>query len=373
MNNFNNYVNWDIQNLPKESGIYCFENKINGKTYIGQAQDIRKRVQQHLNSKDTLYFHNAIRKYGYINFNIYILEFADLEKLSELEIYYINKYKSHTNGYNLTEGGEGNRGRAITEEQKNIISEHNSKETWAYNFKYDYYLFAKSRDELAGKIIDKGYDINKQNIYDAIQNKSYSKDFTFGDTKEEAKELSTLVNLPKNIEFYLYNYKTKEYSPKISSIKEGAEYIKKSGCNITTNHLSVAINKNSTYIKDFLFANSLEELKIKADNFVSEIYLYNIGENILFRFSNKLTEVCNKLLELGYKTNITSLSKARDGKQKTASGFIVATSMNDLINKTMLMNIDLCENIYRLAEENNYLNNQELLNWQDRINEISVR
>lgn len=64
MNNFNNYVNWDIQNLPKESGIYCFENKINGKTYIGQAQDIRKRVQQHLNSKDTLYFHNAIRKYG---------------------------------------------------------------------------------------------------------------------------------------------------------------------------------------------------------------------------------------------------------------------------------------------------------------------
>lgn len=120
-------------------------------------------------------------------------------------------------------------------------------------------------------------------------------------------------------------------------------------------------------------SDSLEELKIKANNFISEIYLYNIEENILFRFSNKLTEVCNKLLELGYKTNITSLSKARDGKQKTASGFIVATSMNDLINKTMLMNIDLCENIYRLAEENNYLNNQELLNWQDRINEISVR
>ena len=30
------------------------------------------------------------------------------------------------------------------------------------------------------------------------------------------------------------------------------------------------------------------------------------------------------------------------------------------------------ENV-RLAEENNYLNNQELLNWQDKINEISVR
>ena len=47
--------------------------------------------------------------------------------------------------------------------------------------------------------------------------------------------------------------------------------------------------------------------------------------------------------------------------------------MKDLINKTMLLNIDLCENIYKLAEENDYLNNQELLNWQDKINEISVR
>lgn len=373
MNDFSNYINWEVSELPKKSGIYCFENKINGKLYIGQAQDIRKRIQHHIASKDSLYFHNALRKYGYINFNIYILEFANLDKLSELEIYYINKYNSFKDGYNLTEGGEGHRGRIITEEQKSVISECNSKETWAYNFKYDYFISAKSRSLLTEKLIEKGYNINSQNIYDAIQNKSYSKDFTFGNTKEEAKELSNIIELPKKIEFYLYNYKTKEYSPKFTSIPEGETYIRNSGYNLTTGHLSTAITNNSAYIKDFLFANTLEELQHKASNFISEIYLYHISENILLRFSNKITEVCSKLTEMGYKVNNASISKARDGKQKQACGFIVGTSMKDLLNKTMLLNVDMCNNIYKLVEENDYLNSQELINWQDTINEISVR
>ena len=373
MNDFSNYINWEVIELPKKSGIYCFENKINGKLYIGQAQDIRKRIQHHIASKDSLYFHNALRKYGYINFNIYILEFANLDKLSELEIYYINKYNSYTNGYNLTEGGEGHRGMSIKDEQKQIISDINSKETWAYNFKNNYFVSAKSRSLLTEKLIEKRYDINAQNIYDAIQNKSYSKDFTFGNTKEEAKELSELIELPKEIEFYLYNYKTKEYSQKFTSYQDGENYIRKSGCELVKGHLNTAINNNSAYIKNFLFANTMEELYKKVENFISEIYLYNISENILFRFSNKVTEICKKLTEMGYKVNNTSIGKARDGKQKQACGFIVGTSIQDLIDKASKFNLDFCENVYKLAEENNYLNTQEIINWQDKINEISVR
>ena len=76
---------------------------------------------------------------------------------------------------------------------------------------------------------------------------------------------------------------------------------------------------------------------------------------------------------MGYKINMTSLSKARDGQQKQACGFVVGTSINDLIHKAMLLNINTCDNIYKLAEENNYLNSQDLINWQDSLNEISVR
>ena len=76
---------------------------------------------------------------------------------------------------------------------------------------------------------------------------------------------------------------------------------------------------------------------------------------------------------MGYKVNVSSISKARDGKQKQACGFIVGTSMQNLLNKTMALNTDMCKNIYKLAEENDFLNTQELINWQDSINEISVR
>lgn len=373
MNNFDNYVKWNISELPTQSGIYCFENMTNGKIYIGQAQNIKKRIQHHIKSRDSLYFHNALRKYGYANFNIYILEFAEIDKLPDLEIYYIKKYNSFENGYNLTEGGEGMRGRHITEEQKKNIGEKNSKETWAYNYKLNYYLKSESREGLVELIKEKGYDINPQNIYDAIQNKSYSKDFTFGNSKLEAKELSELIKLPKTIEFYLYNYKTKTYSQKFTSISEGENYIRQSGYEIAQGHLHTAISNNSTYIKDFLFANSLEELHIKVKNFITELYLYNINENILFRFSNKISEVCTKLTEMGYKINMTSLSRARDGKQKQACGFVIGTSIKDLLNKTMILNLDICDNIYKLAEENDYLNSQDLLNWQDSLNEISIR
>lgn len=75
----------------------------------------------------------------------------------------------------------------------------------------------------------------------------------------------------------------------------------------------------------------------------------------------------------GYKVNITSFNRAKVGLQKQACGFIIGTSIEDLLNKIMKINIAMCNNIYNLAKENNYLNNQELIDWQDTINEISVK
>lgn len=54
--------------------IYCFENKINKKKYIGQTCNLKKRIKKHLEDAKTsqLLIHKAIRKYGIHNFNIYI-------------------------------------------------------------------------------------------------------------------------------------------------------------------------------------------------------------------------------------------------------------------------------------------------------------
>ena len=100
--------------------IYKFTNKINGKIYIGQTNDIKPRKRGHkstaFNEKSHNYhcaFHNAIRKYGWDNFDFEILEEIDdsfgREYLNEREIFFISYYQSLTsqNGYNITKGGDG--------------------------------------------------------------------------------------------------------------------------------------------------------------------------------------------------------------------------------------------------------------------------
>ena len=98
MNDFSNLIIWDKKDLPHKSGIYLFENIINKKIYIGQAKDLHKRILTHFSTKPELYFHRALHKYGEEGFNIYILEYCNIEELDTKEIYYIAKYKSNISG-----------------------------------------------------------------------------------------------------------------------------------------------------------------------------------------------------------------------------------------------------------------------------------
>lgn len=86
--------------------IYKVTNKVTGKSYIGQTRNsIEFRWRQHYKAKDNKYFHRAIQKYGVDNFEVTTLECCDFEQLNEREIYYISKYNTFQNGYNLTKGG----------------------------------------------------------------------------------------------------------------------------------------------------------------------------------------------------------------------------------------------------------------------------
>lgn len=113
------------------AGIYLFKNKINNKCYVGQSLDIRRRFNKHMlrmrnNWNYPLY--NALNKYGLDNFDYLIIEKIDIEnidikeatkKLNELEIFYIEKYDSFNNGYNLTIGGDSISGYKFSEESCN--------------------------------------------------------------------------------------------------------------------------------------------------------------------------------------------------------------------------------------------------------------
>lgn len=99
--------------------IYCIENLINHKKYIGYTKnDIKYRWQQHLSKthrkEDHSIIHLAIDKYGVENFTIYSIKelYADnedvlLELLKKSEKECIKKYKTISpNGYNILSGGE---------------------------------------------------------------------------------------------------------------------------------------------------------------------------------------------------------------------------------------------------------------------------
>jgi len=111
---------WD-KNAMKNI-IYKVTNVINGKVYIGETVNFRKRKNEHkyqaLKLKSSYYFHRALRKYGFENFKWKMIDYAlSKEILSEMEKYYIKKLKTKVpNGYNLTDGGGGMSGFKFTEE-----------------------------------------------------------------------------------------------------------------------------------------------------------------------------------------------------------------------------------------------------------------
>lgn len=87
------------------SVIYKIINKIDGKFYIGKTTKlINTRFQFHYyaHKNKMTYLYKAMRKYGFNNFDIQIIE--ETTSLDEREKYWITKLKPQ---YNMTSGGEG--------------------------------------------------------------------------------------------------------------------------------------------------------------------------------------------------------------------------------------------------------------------------
>ena len=116
--------------------IYIFINKINNKKYIGKTTlNYKTRFSGHLyiSNKKNYHFYNSIQKYGWDNFDKYIIYQTDIKIkdkieinniLSEKEIYFINLFQTTNEelGYNKTKGGDGIVGSRHSEEFKSYMS-----------------------------------------------------------------------------------------------------------------------------------------------------------------------------------------------------------------------------------------------------------
>ena len=103
--------------------IYVITNNLNGKQYVGQTIDLTKRLSAHRKAGKPG-IGKAIQKYGWRNFSVEVIEECEnRDELNEREIFWIAKLNTKApNGYNLTEGGDGNCGYVASEETRKKLS-----------------------------------------------------------------------------------------------------------------------------------------------------------------------------------------------------------------------------------------------------------
>jgi group I intron endonuclease len=125
--------------------IYKTTCLINGKIYVGQHKTknlndgyIGNGIRKQSDANNKSLFHRAVRKYGYKNFKLEIIEDSILNKkrLNEQEVYWITELDARNReiGYNVGRGGGGSNLEYHTESTKAQMSisqtgRHHTEET----------------------------------------------------------------------------------------------------------------------------------------------------------------------------------------------------------------------------------------------------
>lgn len=137
--------------------VYKATSKTTKKSYVGITECFSNRIYRHKQSLmpymniDTV-FVRAMKKYGFEDFEWKILKVCKTrEELAEQEKYFIHKYNTFENGYNMTTGGDGGNTLCLPEiKNKHIenikkglskLKYHSTSKTWfLYDNLYNEYI-----------------------------------------------------------------------------------------------------------------------------------------------------------------------------------------------------------------------------------------
>ncbi len=105
--------------------LYVITNLINGKRYVGIAQDYERRWGEHRTGHGSKLVYQAIQKYGIDNLEFTVVCKGTEEYVKEMEVRAIKLLdtKAHS-GYNLTDGGEGSTGWKHSDETRKRMREN---------------------------------------------------------------------------------------------------------------------------------------------------------------------------------------------------------------------------------------------------------
>ena len=259
-----------------EKFVYKIENKINGKVYIGQTNNLKRRLQEHKHDKRNHHpIHEAIKKYGFDNFHVSTLYYG--ENYNEEEKKYIKLYKSNNKkyGYNIVDGGQDSSGENNPQSKLLQCTVDNIMDD-LLNDKLSISEIANKYDTTIKSVrnINTGYAWRKNNLKYPLRKSTLPR------LKKEqiGQIISLLRNDNKSIDEIAEMFKVKRYV--ILSINNGSTYkqddevypIRELGMKKAEYNQIIELLKDETI--------PVKEIARKVGRHYSHIYRINRGEQL---------------------------------------------------------------------------------------------
>lgn len=318
-------MKWNLPNIVI-TGIYKITNTINGKFYIGQAEDIYQRFKTHFwvhGEHHNSAIDAAIHKYGLENFDLEILEECSKEQLNEKEIYWgENYYKGQCyapDGYNIALLGG------------NQLSIYNCQEVSRYDLNgcliQTYVSYAAAR---------RAMNLSSMAIRQATLRNGTSKGFLWALGHKSTISPFARRNIGNKVQAY---NKEGEIELEFKNQAEAARYF-----DISPTAILYYLNHKNGYVccKGYFLARENEEpiIRDRKKNVLPEngrkIYQYDLNNKKFIKCFNTIKSAAEEL-----HCDTKGLHNAAKGIQKQSQGYIWSFQKYDIIPENYRqLNID---------------------------------